>query len=151
MSVFRDRLKLIMSERNMSQAELCRLTGIPKSAVNQYLSDRFQPRQGRTEIICRALDVNPAWLMGLDDVRCGFHEKGVSCILTEDEFTLISAYRGDPATRRKLRFIINKLETDNLAFRAAKSHDGKVAPTFEELSDERMRLLIKTPETDEDL
>lgn len=151
MSVFRDRLKSIMSERNMSQAELCRLTGIPKSAVNQYLSGRFCPRQGRTETICRVLDVNPAWLVGLDDVRCGFRENGISCMLTADEFALISAYRGDPTARRKLKFIISKLETENLAFRAAKSSDGKVAPTFEELPDERMRLLIKTPETDEDL
>lgn len=151
MSVFSDRLRLIMSERNMSQAELCRITGIPKSAVNQYLSGRFQPRQGRTEIICRTLDVNPAWLVGLEDTRCGFNESGITCILTQDEFALISAYRGDPLIRRKLERIISELETDNMAFRAAKSHDGRVAPVFEELSEERMRLLTQTPETDEDL
>ena len=151
MSVFSDRLRLIMSERNITQAELCRMTGIPKSAVNQYLSGRFCPRQSRTEIICRSLNVNPAWLIGLDNARCQFKEEGISALLSADEFRLVTLYRNSPSVRKKLRDAIPELTADTPAFRAAKSAGGRVAPTVEALSDERLRMLEKAPETDEDL
>lgn len=151
MSVFSDRLRSIMSEKNISQAELCRMTGIPKSAVNQYLSGRFCPRQGRTEIICRSLNVNPAWLIGLDNVRCQFDEDGISAVLTPDEFKLVSLYRNSPTVRKRICDTIPELRSSTTAFRAAKSDGGLVAPVIEDLSDERLSILERAPETDEDL
>ena len=50
--------------RDMTQAELCKLTGIPKSAMSQYCRGSFVPKQDRTEAISNALNVSEAWLMG---------------------------------------------------------------------------------------
>lgn len=55
-----------MSYKNINQAELCRITGIPKSAVSQYLSGSFKPKQDRIALIANALNVSEAWLLGID-------------------------------------------------------------------------------------
>lgn len=55
--------------RDMTQADLCRATGIPKSAMSQYCGGTLVPRQDRTFLIARALDVSEAWLMGFDVPR----------------------------------------------------------------------------------
>lgn len=48
----------------ITQAELCRLTGIPKSAMSQYCNGGLVPRQDRTHLLARTLNVSEAWLMG---------------------------------------------------------------------------------------
>lgn len=63
---FDKRLRKALNIRNMTQAELCEKTEIPKSAISQYLSGGFKPRQNRTHLIAKTLDVNEAWLMGYD-------------------------------------------------------------------------------------
>lgn len=60
------RLKRALSIRDMKQSELSLKTGIPKSAISQYVSGAFEPKQDRVEIIAKALDVSEAWLMGYD-------------------------------------------------------------------------------------
>lgn len=52
--------------RGMKQAELSERTGIPKSAISQYCSGAFKPKQQRLFSIAEALNVDEAWLMGLD-------------------------------------------------------------------------------------
>nr|DAO14605.1 MAG TPA: helix-turn-helix domain protein [Caudoviricetes sp.] len=61
-----NRIKDALKIRKMSQAELCEITGIPKSAVSQYCSGAFKPKQDRTFLIANALNVDEAWLMGFD-------------------------------------------------------------------------------------
>lgn len=68
MAEFHQQLKKAMSIRNISQAELCEKTKIPKSAMSQYVSGAFKPKQERTYLIAKALNVNEAWLMGYEDV-----------------------------------------------------------------------------------
>lgn len=60
------RIKEAMSLRNKTQAELCEMTGIPKSAMSQYVSGKFVPKQTRIYLLAQALNVNEAWLMGYD-------------------------------------------------------------------------------------
>lgn len=60
------RIATALAIRNMKQAELCQLTKIPKSAMSQYISGAFEPKQDRIYLIARALDVSEAWLMGYD-------------------------------------------------------------------------------------
>ncbi len=67
-ATFGDRLKEALQARNMKQSELCLLTGIPKSAMSQYISGAFLPKQKRLWIIAHALNVNEAWLMGYDEI-----------------------------------------------------------------------------------
>ena len=44
--------------------ELVEVTGISKSAISQYLSGAFVPKQKNTYKLADALNVDPAWLMG---------------------------------------------------------------------------------------
>lgn len=60
------RIRQGLAIRNMSQKDLCEKTGIPKSAMSQYCSGTFSPKQKRTMLIAQALDVSEAWLMGYD-------------------------------------------------------------------------------------
>lgn len=63
---FSDRISKALSIRNMKQAELCEKIKIPKSALSQYLSGAFEPKQDRLYLMAQALNVDPVWLMGYD-------------------------------------------------------------------------------------
>lgn len=60
------RIKIGLQIRGMRQADLCQLTKIPKSAISQYISGAFEPKQDRIYLISKALNVSEAWLMGYD-------------------------------------------------------------------------------------
>lgn len=62
------RLAAALHIRGMKQVDLCSMTGIPKSAMSQYLKGTFEPKQDRIEAIARALNISEAWLMGYDNV-----------------------------------------------------------------------------------
>lgn len=62
------RLSAALHIRGMKQVELCRITGIPKSAMSQYIKGTFEPKPDRIEAMARALNVSEAWLMGYDGV-----------------------------------------------------------------------------------
>ncbi len=62
MKNFNKRLKEIMEKRAITQSELCEKTGIPKSAMCQYISGAFQPKHERTHLIAKALNINEKWL-----------------------------------------------------------------------------------------
>lgn len=55
-----------LAAKDMTQADLCRLTGSPKSTMSQYCNGGLVPRQDRTFLIASALNVSEAWLMGFD-------------------------------------------------------------------------------------
>ena len=61
-----DRIKRGLQVKGMKQAELCQITKIPKSAISQYISGAFEPKQDRIYLIAKALNVSEAWLMGFD-------------------------------------------------------------------------------------
>lgn len=63
---FSARLKTAMAVRKLKQADLCALTGISKSAMSQYLSGVFEPKQMRLWRMAAVLNVDEAWLMGYD-------------------------------------------------------------------------------------
>lgn len=60
------RLREAMDARHMRASEISQITGIGKSAISQYLSDKVTPKQDKIYALAQALDVNEAWLMGLD-------------------------------------------------------------------------------------
>ena len=60
------RIAKALSIRGMRQYELCEKTRIPKSAISQYVSGAFEPKQDRVFLIAQALNVDPVWLMGYD-------------------------------------------------------------------------------------
>ena len=61
-----NRLRRALNVRGMKQSDLCRMTKIPKSAISQYLSGDFEPKQDRIYLIAQTLDVSEAWLIGYD-------------------------------------------------------------------------------------
>ena len=61
-----ERIKKTLYIKGMKQSDLCRLTKIPKSALSQYISGAFEPKQDRIYLMAQALNVSEAWLMGLD-------------------------------------------------------------------------------------
>lgn len=61
-----ERIKKALRIKGMKQAELCQITKIPKSAISQYISGAFEPKQDRVYLIAKALNVSEAWLMGFD-------------------------------------------------------------------------------------
>lgn len=63
-SEFKDRLKLAMEHQGITQTELVKLTGIPKSAISQYLSGAFLPKKDRLGVLAQALNVRETWLIG---------------------------------------------------------------------------------------
>lgn len=69
------RLKQLMRIRNIKQVDIlnaakpyCVEYGVKlnKSDLSQYISGIAKPRQDKLKILCLALDVSPAWLMGFD-------------------------------------------------------------------------------------
>ena len=66
MATISERLRQIMSIRNVKQVEIIEKTGINKGALSSYLSGRYMPKQDNIYKLAKVLDVNPAWLMGLD-------------------------------------------------------------------------------------
>ena len=66
MSTTAERLRDALRIRNMKQADLIACTGISKGALSSYLAGRYEPKQKNLHALALALNVNEAWLMGLD-------------------------------------------------------------------------------------
>lgn len=65
-STSRERLVELMDYYNLSQTELCKRTGLQKSALSNYLNGDREPRQTQLSLIADPFNINPAWLMGYD-------------------------------------------------------------------------------------
>lgn len=63
---FANRLKIAIKIRNIKPVELSEKTGIDKSKISSYMSGRYKAKQDGIYLLAKALDVNEAWLMGLD-------------------------------------------------------------------------------------
>lgn len=63
---FLQRFKKAMEIRNMKQSDLVLKTGIGKSAISQYATGKYNPKQRALYLLAQALDVSEAWLMGYD-------------------------------------------------------------------------------------
>lgn len=63
---FKDRLNKALLIRDIKPVVLSKKTGISESTISQYRSGYAKPKEDKLAVIANALDVNPAWLMGLD-------------------------------------------------------------------------------------
>ena len=61
-NIFQNRLSEAMNLKNITQAELCEITKIPKSAMSQYCNGKIVPKTDRLYVIAKALSVNPSSL-----------------------------------------------------------------------------------------
>ena len=97
------RISKALAIRGMKQSELCEKTKIPKSAISQYVSGSFEPKQDRLFLIAQALDVDPVWLMGFD-VPMEKEKKSSPSEpqLTEGEQTMLELFRMIPEDKQQL-------------------------------------------------
>lgn len=63
---FSNRLRTAMRIRNIKAAELSKKTGIAKSSLSEYINGKYEAKQDGVYLLSKALNVNEAWLMGLD-------------------------------------------------------------------------------------
>lgn len=70
-----ERLKQIMSDRNLKQIDILNLVlpicakynvKMNKSDISQYVSGKIEPSQDKLVVLGMALNVTEAWLMGFD-------------------------------------------------------------------------------------
>ena len=98
-----DRISLALNIRGMKQSELCAKTGIPKSAISQYVSGEFKPKQDRVFLIAQALGVDEAWLMGYDVPMEKQKEIPFNKVeLTEGEKVLLELFNRVPEEQRQM-------------------------------------------------
>ena len=96
MAEIKDRISQALKERRKTPKQLSDLTGIPISSISQYMSGHVKPKQDRIYLICKALRINEAWLIGYDDVPM---DKEIAVLrndmksITDDEMKMIEKYR----------------------------------------------------------
>lgn len=66
MTTFKERLKEAIALKGVTQAEICEVTKIPKSALSSYITGKYEAKQDRVYILAKYLNVSEAWLMGCD-------------------------------------------------------------------------------------
>ena len=99
-----ERIKTALSIKGVKQSDLCRITQIPKSALSQYISGAYEPKQDRIYLISKALNVSEAWLMGLDVPmeRQVIKASPSATDLTEGEQMLLKLFRQVPEDQQQL-------------------------------------------------
>ena len=61
---FNENLKLLLLEKNMKQADLCRMTGIQTSLMSENINGRKSPTIGNAILIADALNISLDDLVG---------------------------------------------------------------------------------------
>lgn len=61
------RLKAAMTEKGLTQQELCNRSGVTKSSISHYINGHNVPDNFQAYKLAKVLDVAPEWLMGVDD------------------------------------------------------------------------------------
>lgn len=98
-----ERLLKALTLKNLTQSELCRKTGIPKSAMSQYVKGSFEPKQDRVYLIAKALDISEAWLMGYDvPMQKEKNPPEKNGTLSEGEEYLLELFRKIPDDKKQL-------------------------------------------------
>lgn len=109
------RLAKALAIRGMKQSELCEKTKIPKSAISQYLSGLFEPKQDRLHIIAQAMDVDPVWLMGFDvPMEKGNKGSPSEPVLTEGEQMLLNLFRQIPEDQQRVFLEMGRVYANSL-------------------------------------
>lgn len=66
---FSTRLREVLKEKGINQTELSKITGISKSVISEWLSDKYEPKQDKVYIVAEKLSVSPSWLFGVSSEK----------------------------------------------------------------------------------
>lgn len=64
---FPDRFREVINNKDITQTELSKITGITQSSISDWLNGKYSPKQDKIDILAKALGVSPAYLMGWED------------------------------------------------------------------------------------
>ena len=135
-----DRLKQIMSERNLKQIDILNLASpyckkyeikLNKNDLSQYVSGKVEPGQNKLYILGLALNVSEAWLMGFDvpmnksSSNCYENNSNNYLSLTQHENKVITAYRNKPEMQPAVDKILEIEPEYETVLMAARSKDNK--------------------------
>ena len=74
MATTAERLRTLMAERGLKQADILRLAEeisgperLTKTDLSQYVSDKVRPGPGKLRLLAKALGVGEAWLLGYEE------------------------------------------------------------------------------------
>lgn len=62
--MFNDTLRFLLNDKDLKQADLCRMTGIQTSLISDYLGGKKSPTIGNAILIADALNVSLDTLVG---------------------------------------------------------------------------------------
>ncbi len=125
------RLRQIMSERNLKQIDIVKLaepfcirykTKLGRNDISQYISGKSKPGQNKLYILACALDVNEAWLMGYD-ITPERTDTKESFELNSHEQKVITLYRSKPEMQPAVDKLLGVDEepAESVAYAAAQS------------------------------
>ena len=101
-----------LDELSMSQSELSRRTGISTSTINDWKKKKINPQADKLVVICKALDMSLAELLGDDETE----NSSVDC--SAEERYLIECYRrsDDQVRKHMLRYmeLIDNVESNEM-------------------------------------
>lgn len=100
-SEFKFRLREALQARNMKATELSKKTNVPEGAISYYLAGKSQPKGDRLHLLCVALNVSEAWMLGYDIPM----ERSEEQRKNDDLVKIIAQMRKDP----KFFTIVSKL------------------------------------------
>ena len=93
MTVFADKLKRIMTKRNISQAELSILTGIKPTTISGYVLEKYAPKQDALQKIAIALNIPESYFFSPDEnISCNGNTEKIPVFSTK-KITLRQAAR----------------------------------------------------------
>lgn len=62
----KNRIRTALEMRGMKQIELAEKSGIRRGTINNWLNNKYQPKQKALAALARILDVSELWLAGYD-------------------------------------------------------------------------------------
>jgi transcriptional regulator with XRE-family HTH domain len=95
------RIRQAMELRGIKAVDLVQATGLGKSAISQYISGKYEPKQVAIHKIAKALNVSEAWLMGYD-VPIQRAEEIKTVVSKEEKELLDMYYKLDALDKKEL-------------------------------------------------
>lgn len=96
------RIRQAMELKGIKAVDLVQATGLGKSAISQYISGKYEPKQVAIHKIAKALNVSEAWLMGYDVPIQRAEE--IKTVVSKEEKELLDMYHKLDALDKKELF-----------------------------------------------
>lgn len=145
---FADRLNEMLDVKNISAAELSRITGIDEGTISNYRKGKYIPKQIKLDKITRALNTSVAYMLGQtsEESPTHFSQPENYVALTPHENDVISAYREKTEMQSAVDTLLG-VSTENTYKIKIAARGGGV--TEEELTESKIEALKNLPDADE--